>query len=240
MPETFQDVITSLLRQHLPELPGLAELHDAQGMDRLALELSGFCVALAEANKQINLTGIVDPEGMAVRHVLDALTALPALKGDGVLVDLGSGCGVPGIPLALALPQRQVVLVESRERKAAALVALVDDLGLSPRVSAVRARGEVWLAEHPADEVVTRAVGSIADQLKLLRKAREAFSRVVMLKGPGADDELAQVSDRLTELGFEPPERFSAELPHGAGSRVLLAFEPTQTRASRGRRSRRA
>lgn len=226
MPDTFQDVITDLLRQHLPQVPGLAELHDGPGIERLALSLSGFCVALAAANEKINLTGIVDPEGMAVRHVLDALTALPALKGDGVLVDLGSGCGVPGIPLALALPQRQVVLVESRERKAAALAALVDELGLSPRVSAVRARGEIWLAENPADEVVTRAVGSIADQLKLLRKARHAFNRLVMLKGPGADDELTQVADRLTDLGFEAPERFSADLPRGAGSRVLLAFEP--------------
>jgi len=228
MPETFQDVITDLLRQHLPQVPGLAEIHGGPGIEQLARSLSSFCVALAAANEKINLTGIVDPEGMAVRHVLDALTALPALKGDGVLVDLGSGCGVPGIPLALALPRRQVVLVESRERKAAALAALVDELGLSPRVSAVRARGELWLAEHPADEVVTRAVGSIADQLKLLRKARHAFNRLVMLKGPGADDEFSQVADRLTELGFEAPERLSADLPHGAGSRVLLAFEPTR------------
>lgn len=232
MPTAFQDVITNLLRRHLPGLPGLPEALDAPGIATLADELGRFCVALAAANETINLTGIVDAEGMAVRHVLDALTALPALAGDGPLVDLGSGCGVPGIPLALALPQREVVLVESRERKAAALVALVDELGLSPRVSAVRARGEVWLADNGADEVVTRAVGSIAAQLRLLRKARHAFNGLVMLKGPGADTELAEVSARLPELGFEAPRRFSAELPEGAGTRVLLAFRPVAAGAS--------
>ncbi|MFT7462153.1 MAG: 16S rRNA (guanine527-N7)-methyltransferase [Pseudohongiellaceae bacterium] len=231
MPETFQDVITSLLLEHLPRMPGLSDRPDAPSpgmpsIEDLARDLTRFCVALAAANEHINLTGIVDPEGMAVRHVLDALTALPALSEEGMLVDLGSGCGVPGIPLAMALPHRQVVLVESRERKAAALSALVEELELSPRVTAVRARGEHWLAKNPADEVVTRAVGSCADQLKFLRKARHNFKNLVMLKGPAGDNELAEAFDRLPALGFDPPKRYSAELPAGAGTRVLLAFRP--------------
>jgi len=241
MPDDFADAVAAVLGPHLSLVPNLLEgltetvpadsddgasPEPAGALPALAASLGRFCSALEAANRNINLTGIVDPEGMAVRHVLDALTALPTLDGDGTVIDLGSGCGVPGIPLALARPNRKVVLVESRERKAAALAALVDELGLAPRVTAVRARGELWLADHPADVVVTRAVGSIAEQLRMLRKVRACFRSLVMLKGPAADAELAEVAPRLESLGYEPPRRFSAQLPGGAGARVLLVFQP--------------
>jgi 16S rRNA (guanine527-N7)-methyltransferase len=230
MPDAFADTVSATLRPHLGGVPGLLEGGDtdqAGVLPALADELGRFCAALEAANRRINLTGIVDPEGMAVRHVLDALTALPALEGVGSVVDLGSGCGVPGIPLALARPELEVVLVESRERKAAALVELVDELGLAPRVTAVRARGEVWLADHPADVVVTRAVGSIAEQLRMLRKVRSCFRSLVMLKGPAADAELAELAGRLESLGFDYPSRHTAQLPNGAGTRVVLTFNPS-------------
>lgn len=195
--------------------------------DALAQQLGQFCAALARANTRLNLTGITDAQGMAVRHVLDALTALPACQGPWPLVDLGSGCGVPGIPLALCLPEREVVLVESRQRKAAAIDGLVQELGLSPRVSAVRARGEAWLAERGGEQVivVTRAVGSVDDQLKLLGKARGALARLIMLKGPSSEDELAASAPRRQRDCWPEPSVSSAELPHGAGQRRVLVFE---------------
>ena len=103
------EAFAAAVAEHLlPHLPALAPWADAQA---LAAEQGRFCAALARANERLNLTGIVDPQGMAVRHVLDALLALPVLGVHGPIVDLGSGCGVPGIPLALALPERPVVLL---------------------------------------------------------------------------------------------------------------------------------
>ena len=193
------EAFAAAVAEHLlPHLPALAPWADAQA---LAAEQGRFCAALARANERLNLTGIVDPQGMAVRHVLDALLALPVLGVHGPIVDLGSGCGVPGIPLALALPERPVVLLESRQRKAEALAGLVDELGLGPRVQALRARGEEWLAEHRAGDLVSRAVGTVEAQLQLLRPVRDRFERLVMLKGPAGREELERARRLLSGYG---------------------------------------
>ncbi len=186
-----------------------------------------FCAELRRVNASINLTGIEDAPGMALRHVLDSLTALPLLPETGSLMDLGSGCGVPGVPLALARPGLAVTLVESRERKAAALAGLVRAAGLAPQVSAAHARGEAWLEGRSVDVVVARAVEDAATLLRRLRPVRRAFGRLVLLKGPGAGDELLALTPaKLGQLGFAAPELHEARLPEGAGTRVLLVFRP--------------
>ena len=192
--------------------------------DGLPESLGRFCAALAAANARLNLTGITDARGMAVLHVLDSLAAAPLLAGAATAMDLGSGGGVPGVPLALALPSLTMTLVESRERKAAALAALLDELGLPPRVTAAHARGEAWLKDHAVDVVVARAVESLPDLLKHLRPVRQGFKRLILMKGPAADDELASLGARLSSLGFPRPLRHEATLPDGAGRRVLLEF----------------
>lgn len=192
--------------------------------DGLPESLGRFCAALAAANERINLTGITDARGMAVLHVLDSLAAAPLLAGATTAMDLGSGGGVPGVPLALALPSLTMTLVESRARKAAALAALLDELGLPPRITAAHARGEAWLQDHAVDVVVARAVEGLPDLLKHLRPVRRSFGRLILMKGPAADDELAALGKRLSSLGFPRPVRHEELLPDGAGRRVLLEF----------------
>ncbi len=194
---------------------------DEQQLDLLAR----FCAVLADTNQRINLTGITDPQGMVLRHVLDSLTLLPLLHDVPSIMDLGTGGGVPGVPLAIALPEARVFLVESRERKTEALAQIVSTLGLAPRVVAVHARGEEWLAGNPVHTVVARAVGETAELLERLRKVRSQMRRLILMKGPSADTELAAVRPRLPRLGFHEPERHEFSLPGGAGQRVLLVFE---------------
>ncbi|MFQ5732297.1 MAG: 16S rRNA (guanine(527)-N(7))-methyltransferase RsmG [Planctomycetaceae bacterium] len=214
MQQSFSEQVAALLTQH--------------GLDPAEAALQGaFCEALRAANEAINLTGITDAPGMAVRHVLDSLLAREIVADsptDRPLVDLGSGGGVPGIPLALALPEREVVLVESRERKAAALGRIVETLGLAPRVRAVHARGERWLADQTVDAVLTRAVGSTAEQLRMLSPVRTSFRRLIMFKGPAVDAELCTTRSRFAKLGFAEPARHEFTLPDGAGRRTLLVF----------------
>jgi len=211
----FAEQVADVLATHLAA--------GAPGADSVEAQ-ARFCVALAAANQQINLTGVRDPRGMALRHVLDSLTVSPLLGQARTLLDLGSGGGLPGIPLAIAHPDLTVTLAESRARKAAALAALVQELHLSPRVTAVHARGEAWLAEHGVDIVVARAVDETARLLKTLRGVRHRFGTLILMKGPKAEQELAAVKPRLAALGFGPPERHEADLPAGAGRRVLLVF----------------
>lgn len=217
----FAAEVEALLAPHLPSLPGL----DA-APDDLPERLAGFCAALLAANATINLTGLTSAEDMAFQHVVDSLLALPLVGREGPVLDLGSGCGVPGVPLALAQPGREVRLCESRVRKAEALGGLVDALGLGPRVSVVHDRAETWLVERRVDTVVARAVGRVGKLLELLGPVRHGFRRLVLLKGPSVDAELDEVATTLPELGFELAERVDTELPGGRGARVLLALTP--------------
>ncbi len=190
--------------------------------------LAQFCSALHDENKEINLTGITDPKGMAIRHVLDSLLALPLLnaQNQGRLVDLGSGGGFPGVPLGLASPDREVVLVESRERKAQALDRLVQQTSLPSRITVVRARGEVWLQDQNVDLVVARAVGQVAEIQAKLKPVAKRMSMLILYKGPGVDEELATAKHRSAWNAWSLIDRREADLPEGGGHRVLLAFEP--------------
>ena len=196
--------------------------------DTLAHDLARWCAALAAANERVNLTGLTAPDDMALRHALASLTALEGLPPPADpplrLLDLGSGGGAPGIPLALARPDLVVFLAESRGRKAAALQDIVTALGLGPRVSVVNARAEAWLTDHGVDVIVTRAVGSLQAQLQLLAPLRAGFGRLLAMKGPAGDDELEAVRPRLARLGFAAPRRLACELPGGAGKRLLFVF----------------
>jgi 16S rRNA (guanine527-N7)-methyltransferase len=214
MTDAAPDTVSQLVLRHRPETP-----------PALAEALGRFATALLAANQNINLTGITDPEGMAIRHMIDALTALPlldALPEGSRLLDLGSGGGVPGIPLALARPDLEVALAESRQRKAGALQSIVDELDLSPRVEVVAERAEDWLADHRVDAVISRAVGTVAAQIALLKPVAASVGRLILMKGPNVDEELASQPWRRTPFGA--PKRVETELPAGGGRRVLLEF----------------
>ncbi len=123
----------------------------------------------------INLTAIREPSEIARLHVVDSLAAVPVLRraGASTAVDIGSGGGFPGLPIALALPARRGLLVESVSRKAAFLRAAVDVAagGAANRVEVANERAEV-LGRRPADReawdaVTARAIGSLADLVEL-------------------------------------------------------------------------
>ena len=138
--------VADILRAHLSVGAPGADVVDALGV---------YCAALAAATEHINLTGVTDAEGMALRHVLDSLTVSPLLEGVGTLLDLGSGGGLPGIPLALAHPDLTVTLCESRTRKAAAVRSIGDRAR-----TAARLRG---LGVTVIDEVPGRMAPALAD-----------------------------------------------------------------------------
>src|SRR3954462_12692058 len=111
------------------ELAGRAGITPTQKQHSL---LARYLDLLLDANQRMNLTRITDRAAAEVQHVGDALTLLPHLPPAPLrLADVGSGGGVPGIPLAVARPDASVVLIESTKKKAAFLVTAVRELGLS-------------------------------------------------------------------------------------------------------------
>jgi 16S rRNA (guanine527-N7)-methyltransferase len=158
-------------------------------------------------NEAINLSGIRTPEMIAREHVLDSLAALPLLRRAGIeeFVDLGSGGGYPGLPLALALPARRALLVESIGKKARFLDVAVAALGLADRVSVAAARAENIAAERghrgrwPA--VVARAVADLTELSELAMPLLAEGGLLVAWKRQPMDEELSHAERAVRQLG---------------------------------------
>lgn len=157
-------------------------------------------------NASINLTAIVDPVGMARRHVIDSLAALPVLlEGPhATLVDIGSGAGFPGIPLAAAISGLRVTLVESIRKKAAFLQAVADLSGLAGRVT-VRAERAEGLAPGQSDLVTARAVGSLDQLIELALPLLAPGGRLIAWKRGDLAGELTPAIRAARAMGGSIP-----------------------------------
>lgn len=211
----------------------LSEVAQPLGLDLDADTVAGlaaFHAALERANQTTNLTRITGEADFVERHALDALVALPLL-GDAAearLVDVGSGCGVPGIPLAIARPGWRVTLVETANRKARALRQVLSELDLAQRVDVVAERAELC-GQDPElreafDLAVARAVGSVPLVCELCLPLVRVGGALVLYRGSegAAEEELA--AQIAPQLGGGAVERRTLQLPGGA-ERSLLRIE---------------
>jgi len=128
-------------------------------------KLLEYLALLEKWNQVYNLTAIRDREKMVSGHLLDCLAVIPYVTGTRVL-DAGSGAGFPGIPIALARPDIQVVLLDSNHKKAAFLRQAVADLQLN-NATVVCERVETWLAGEKFDCIISRAFAEIAEFIAL-------------------------------------------------------------------------
>jgi 16S rRNA (guanine527-N7)-methyltransferase len=148
-------------------------------------------------NDAINLTAIREPRAIALLHVADSLSALRILRDHGAtsLIDLGSGGGYPGLPLAIALPTSRALLVDSVGKKAAFLETAAAAVGAADRVAVASTRAEALATNADHRErwaaVTSRAVGSLADAIELGFPLVEVGGIVVTWKRRLPADELA-------------------------------------------------
>ena len=174
---------------------------------------------LLKWNKSINLTAITDPDEIVEKHVLDSLAVVPVLPS-GSLLDAGTGAGFPGIPLAIARPDLEVVLVDSVQKKVAFLKNALAELRL-PKVRAVAAR----LAGDPAGEdlprvhaAVSRAFSSPREWLMLAENYVLPGGVAICMAGP---------SDEIPEQqgGLKLQETLGYSLPFSAAKRRLAIYK---------------
>jgi 16S rRNA (guanine527-N7)-methyltransferase len=180
-----------------PLAAGIADLGTAVPSETQT-RLLQYLALIQKWNRVHNLTALREPETMLVRHVLDSLSILPHVSGPRV-ADVGSGAGLPGIPLALARPEWHVVLIESIHKKAVFLQQARIELKLeNVEVAAVRVEHY-----HPAtafDSVVSRAFSDLADfvrQAGHLCAAGDEGGRLLAMKGLYPHEELAQLPARF-------------------------------------------
>lgn len=157
--------------------------------DRQLASLLTLLAELADWNTRYNLTAIRDPEQMLHKHLLDSLVVLPFLGGRTV-ADVGTGAGFPGLPLAIADPARQYTLIEATGKKARFVSHVVARLGLENSL-VVNARAETWRPPAPFDRVLARALGSLADFVRVAGHLCAPRGRLLAMKGRHPAAEIA-------------------------------------------------
>ncbi|CUS47825.1 MAG: 16S rRNA (guanine527-N7)-methyltransferase GidB [Idiomarinaceae bacterium HL-53] len=143
-------------------------------------------------NQAYNLTSVRNPEEMLTRHILDSIAVSPFLHGKAV-IDVGTGPGLPGLPLAILNPDKEFVLLDSLGKRISFIRQVVHTLKLT-NVKAVQSRVEDFSHEGGFDSIVSRAFASLADMLGWCHHLLSAQGQFIALKGQLDPEELAQVS----------------------------------------------
>lgn len=179
---------------------------------------------MLEANRRMNLTAIIDPKEVAAKHYLDSwrVTQMMSLMGRRV-VDLGTGPGFPGLPIAMAEMHCSVCLVDSTKKKADFLQSCVDELGIK-NATVHWGRAEEHLITERCDVVVVRAVSSVRENVRVLRKVRHSLKDLVMLKGASWSREVRAGEREAERLGFTLDTVWEHELPEEMGKRAILIY----------------
>ncbi|MDQ3440078.1 MAG: 16S rRNA (guanine(527)-N(7))-methyltransferase RsmG [Planctomycetota bacterium] len=187
-------------------------------------QLSRYLDLLFEANARMNLTRITDRSAAELQHVADALTLLPYLPPDAHrLTDVGSGGGVPGIPLAIARPDATVLLIESTKKKASFLKSAAASLGLANvLVSDLRAEDVGQGASRESfDVAIARAVATMDWLAEWCLPLVKKGGSMLAMKGPKVAEELPAAAKAIKLLGGGLPIVHPVDLP-GTEHRVIV------------------
>jgi 16S rRNA (guanine527-N7)-methyltransferase len=200
--------------------------------------LSRFLDLLIDANLRMNLTRITDRPQAELQHVADALTLLPFLPREPhALVEVGSGGGSPGIPLAIARPDVNVLLIEATKKKAAYLQATIAALGLSNITVSDQRAEDVGHGKFRGtfDVAVARAVGELAFLVEWCLPLVKKGGRLLAMKGPRVHEEMPAALAALKPLGGSPPVIHPVDLPGTENHLIveIIKTGPTDRRLPR-------
>ena len=203
----------------------------AEGVRALAIplddpareKLGRYADRLLAWNRKVNLTAITDPVELAEKHLVDSLSLVPEMRGAATLLDIGSGAGLPGIPLAIALPFLAVTCCDAVAKKVAFVKAVAAELDLRVRGVAARAGGEPEREGLPlADVVVSRAFADPARWLPLGARYLLPGGRVLATLGREVDEEALRGAGAGAGLVLHELRRLV--LPRSGAHRAVATF----------------
>jgi 16S rRNA (guanine527-N7)-methyltransferase len=168
-----------------------------EGAQKLGVELDEsqcellwrYAQLLRERNEHVNLTSITSPEGILTLHMLDSLTLVPHLGDAARILDVGTGGGFPGVPLAVACPQRKFTLIDGTAKKTRFVEESVAALGIG-NVFVAHARAENFKGEKNYDVIVARAVGPLVEFVHNASGLLAPGGRLFAMKGRSPEEEL--------------------------------------------------
>lgn len=185
---------------------------------------------LREWNEKLNLTGIIEPEDVRVRHFLDSLSVADVMgfdAGDNV-IDVGTGAGFPGLALAIAFPQIDVTLLDSTQKKLRFLDAVIEEIGITNcRTVHGRAEdvGQDLKHREQYDVVVARAVALLPTLLEYLVPLAKVGGFCIAMKGESAQREVDESKRSLFVLKAEAKPVVPIQLPSVENTHYLVTIE---------------
>lgn len=183
----------------------------AQGLARLNLSLSpetrqkllDYIALVQKWNKVYNLTAVRDADKMLTHHLLDSLAVVPHVAGAKTILDVGSGAGLPGIPLALALPDAHVTLLDSNQKKTTFLQQAVIELQLN-NVTVLCVRVENYQLNQVFSVVISRAFSDLPAFAALAGAHVATGGTLLAMKGVAPLDEIAQLQSGFALSSIKP------------------------------------
>lgn len=205
-------MLTALLQTGLRQLDIAFDDEQVEKL-RIYLEL------MQKWNKAYNLTAITEPQKMVAYHVLDSLSIMPEFDPHSRCLDVGTGAGLPGIPLAIMLPQSDWVLLDSNGKKTRFVQQAVAHCRLS-NVKVVQSRIQDYDAESSFDVIVSRAYSSLQDFVTSVAPLWQSGSRLITMKTELSKAELESLDPQIYQLKVTP-----LQVPGIAQKRSLVTIQ---------------
>jgi len=200
----------------------LSRLLDEAGIsltDHQKNQLVAYVDMLNKWNKAYNLTSVRDPNEMLVRHILDSIVVAPHLEGSR-FIDVGTGPGLPGIPLSIVRPECQFTLLDSLGKRVRFLKQVQHELKLE-NITPVQSRVEEFPAEPPFDGVISRAFASLNDMVSWCHHLPGEQGRFYALKGVMPEEEIALLPSK-----YAVEKSVKLKVPQLTGERHLVIIKP--------------
>lgn len=215
---------TIIAKQVLNVLNKLSSLLQEAGIsltDHQKNQLVAYVGLLDKWNKAYNLTSVRDPNEMLIRHILDSIVVAPHLQGSH-FIDVGTGPGLPGIPLAIVCPEAHFTLLDSLGKRVRFLRQVQYELKLD-NITPVQSRVEAFHPQLPFDGVISRAFASLNDMVSWCHHLLSDSGSFYALKGVAQEDEMNHLP-----TGYLLSEIIGLQVPQLEGERHLLIIKQKQ------------
>lgn len=195
-----------------------------------------FMNLLLEWNEKINLTAITEMDEVILKHFVDSLTVLKYLNDGESVVDIGTGAGFPGIPIAIMKPEVKVTLLDSLNKRILFLNDVIDSLNLN-NVNTVHSRAEDFgkdkLSREKFDVAVSRAVANLSTLVEYLLPTVKVGGRCICMKGPNAELEIDDAKFAIKELGGKIDKVEKIVLPDSDIERTIIIINKIKNTANK-------